>query len=47
MSSLLNININELETLSKFGGEDLGWESVKLPTNTNLRETQNLKLEKQ
>ncbi|RKL67027.1 hypothetical protein CR203_10935 [Salipaludibacillus neizhouensis] len=46
VSAFFNKDIDQLETFAKEGNNDLGWEGVQLPTGTNLREPQTLKVEK-
>lgn len=46
VSAFFNHDIHKLETFARYKNEDLNWESVELPTDTDLQEAQTLKIEK-
>lgn len=46
VSAFFNNDIHKLETFARYKNEDLNWEGIELPTDTDLKESQTLKVEK-
>jgi len=46
VSAYLNKDLHELETFIKYKGKDMDWEGIQLPSEVNLQNAQNLKIEK-